>query len=112
MASKVRYAGILLALTVLLLAATGPAVAQDDSYSGTDKAAGIMDRLHQVVFDLLLLRGGTIVMGIGAVLWFTAKNSADRAQWGRWLAMGGGCMMGFSIGVKAIMGVIRFIFGG
>lgn len=111
MASKARYATILLALAVLLLTATGPAMAQED-YSGTDKAAGIMDRLHQVVFDLILLRGGVIVMGIGAVLWFTAKTSADRAQWGRWLAMGGGCMMGFSIGTKAIMGVIRFIFGG
>ena len=112
MASNAKYAGMLLALAVLLLAATGPAMAQDGSYSGTDKAEGIMDRLHQVVFDLILLRGGVIVMGIGAMLWFTAKNSADRAQWGRWLAMGGGCMMGFSIGVKAVMGVIRFIFGG
>ncbi|MDS0243051.1 MULTISPECIES: hypothetical protein [unclassified Haloferax] len=112
MASKARSAGILVALAVLLLAATGPAVAQDGSYSGTGEAEGIMDRLHEVIFDLLLLRGGVIVMGIGAVLWFTAKNSADRAQWGRWLAIGGVSMMGFSIGVKAVMGVIRFIFGG
>jgi hypothetical protein len=92
---------------VLLLSSAGIVSAQEYN----DDAEGIFDMLDRVTSFLLdaLLRVGMIILLAGALIWFTAKNSADRAQTGRWLVGGGIAMMVISLSFTAITALIEWI---
>jgi hypothetical protein len=107
MAQRTRRIVIPVLALVLLVSTTGIASAQDYS----DDAAGIFDMLDRVTSFLLdaLLRVGMIILLAGALIWFTAKNSADRAMTGRWLVGGGIAMMVVSLSFTAITALIEWI---
>jgi hypothetical protein len=100
--------GIILILTfMMILSSSGTASAQEYN----EEADGIFDMLDRVTTFLLdaLLKVGMIVLLAGALIWFTSKNSADRALTGRWLVGGGITMMVISLSFTAITALIEWI---
>lgn len=107
MAPRKRRVIVPILALFLLLSSAGIVSAQEYN----DDAAGIFEMLDRVTSFLLdaLLRVGMIVLLAGALIWFTAKNSADRAQTGRWLVGGGIDMMVISLSFTAITALIEWI---
>jgi hypothetical protein len=103
-----RHVILLLMALIVLTGFTSPVTAQG-TYN--EDARGIFDMLDRVTTFLLdaLLKVGMIVLLAGALIWFTAKNSADRAQTGRWLVGGGIAMMVISLAFTAITALIEWI---
>lgn len=99
---------LLLTSLIVVMSFTSTATAQE-TYN--EDARGIFEMLDRVTTFLLdaLLKVGMIVLLAGALIWFTAKNSADRAQTGRWLVGGGIAMMVISLAFTAITALIEWI---
>ena len=108
MAHPKRALNLILIVLFSGLIFSGTSIAQQD-YDGD--AQGIFDMLDRVTTFLLdaLVKVGMIVLLGGALIWFTAKNSADRAQTGRWLVGGGIAMMVISLTFTAITALIEWI---
>ena len=70
----------------------------------------ILSNLFEVVM-LMLQYGGFIAFVLGLVLWFTARRSSSRAQYGSWLLLGGILMLVVRFGFDAIISAFRFVAG-
>jgi hypothetical protein len=64
------------------------------------------------VAHITLQYAGFIAVFAGAILWFTAKRSSDRAQTGVWLLIGGLIMIIFYFGFEAFVSVLRWVAEG
>lgn len=64
------------------------------------------------IAHLTLQYAGFVTVFAGAVLWFTARRSSDRAQTGVWLLIGGMAMIGFYFGFTAFVSVLQWIAEG
>ena len=96
-------AALLTALLVLTVF-TGPAAAQ----GSTAEFEGIMSNLYDVVL-LVLKYAGLVALGLGAIIWFTARKNSDRAENGMKLLIGGGAMTVFYFGVTIFVSVLEWI---
>ena len=96
-------AALLTALLVLTVF-TGPAAAQ----GSTAEFEGIMSNLYDVVL-LVLKYAGLVALGLGAIIWFTARKNSDRAENGMKLLIGGGAMTVFYFGVTAFVSMLEWI---
>lgn len=104
-------------IALLFWSSFTPTVSAQESGDTTDynsEALGIFEMLDRLTTFLIdaLLRVGMIVLLAGALIWFTAKNSADRAQTGRWLVGGGIVMMVVSLGFNTITALIEWVATG
>lgn len=109
-ASAIRVAT---ALLVLMITVTTPVAAQQGGDGDPEAGEGIFnafDRAEVFVLDVLWY-GGSLVIATGMALWFSAKKSADRAEWGKYAMGSGVAAMGFAKLFPAVMGVINWIFG-
>ena len=108
MATLARVLTVALLVSFVLFA--GSAVAQNETVSPSKSGAeGILDRLYQVVFDILLFKGGLIGFGVGLLLWGTAGNSADRATKGRQIMVGCGICVVASVSVQFLIAFLKWI---
>lgn len=55
---------------------------------------------------------GFIAVFAGAILWFTARRSSDRAQTGVWLLIGGLIMIVFYFGFTAFVSLLHWVADG
>lgn len=108
MASRSQYVVLTVMSLLVLGSITGVAAAQEDYSKEAKGVFDMLDRLTAFLIDALL-RVGMIVLLAGALIWFTAKNSADRAQTGRWLVGGGIVMMVVSLAFNAITALIEWV---
>ena len=76
-----------------------------------DQYKGMLNNLYEVAHTTLQYAGFVAVFA-GAVLWFTARRSSDRAQTGVWLLIGGLIMIVFYFGFTAFVSVLKWIAEG
>ena len=123
MANSVKRVG-LAALVVSLMfvttfgAAVGTVAAQcsdptnvDNCEGGMDQYTSMLDNVYEVAHTTLQYAGFVAVFA-GAVLWFTARRSSDRAQTGVWLLIGGLIMIVFYFGFTAFVSLLKWIAEG
>jgi len=68
----------------------------------------IMSNLYDVVL-LVLKYAGLVFLGLGAIIWFTARKNSDRAANGMWLLIGGASMTVFYFGITIFVAVLEWI---
>jgi len=96
----------------------GSAMAQDcnpENISECDNGYDGYENMLSALFDiahLTLQYAGFVTVFAGAVLWFTARRSSDRAQTGVWLLIGGMAMIAFYFGFTAFVGLLKWIAEG
>lgn len=110
MASWRQYTVLLMFVSLGVGTMAGDAVAQSDPMynEGTNDIFDMLDRLKEFLLDVLL-RVGMVVMIFGALLWFSARESAERAGYGKWLIKGGAGMMILSLAFTAVTALIEWI---
>lgn len=88
---------------------------EPDAIEDCEKGFDDYEDMLLALFDiahLTLQYAGFVTIFAGAVLWFTARRSSERAQTGVWLLIGGMAMIGFYFGFTAFVGVLRWIAEG
>lgn len=111
-ASRHYLIPVTIALFGLVILAGVATAQQNANYNdGTEDILDMLDRLKQLLLDVLL-RVGMVVLLFGVLVWLSAKNSAERAMTGRWLTMGGVGMMVISLAFKAVTALISWVATG
>lgn len=101
---------LVVALATLLLFST-PVAAQAPTGGGGGTSGDyltILENLWNVVYDTLQYVG-LAALGVGAILYFTARNNSNRAETGMKILIGGGALTVFYFGMAAIIAVLEFI---
>jgi hypothetical protein len=126
MANSVKRLGLAALVVSMLFATTlgatvGTVAAQDNcgpQNAGTDACQGGMDQYTSMLDNVYevahttLQYAGFVAVFAGAVLWFTARRSSDRAQTGVWLLIGGLIMIVFYFGFTAFVSLLKWIAEG
>ncbi|WP_424016121.1 hypothetical protein ACOZ4N_00540 (plasmid) [Halorientalis pallida] len=109
---------LLVVLAVALLSATfvQPVAAQsscdpsntDNCDAGKDGLSSMLSNVHSLAM-MVLKYVGFIAIVAGAVLWWSARKSSSRAQYGMWLFGGGAGMIVFYFGFGIFISVLKFI---
>ncbi|KZX46239.1 hypothetical protein [Haloarcula sp. K1] len=123
MANSVKRVGLTALLMSLMVfttfgASVGTVAAQcedptnvDNCEGGMDQYVNMLDNVYEVAHTTLQYAGFVAVFA-GAVLWFTARRSSDRAQTGVWLLIGGLIMIVFYFGFTAFVSLLKWIAEG
>jgi uncharacterized membrane protein len=108
----VKYGLIMGILAAFIMAATDPALAAvPDPTPSKDQYTGMLENLYTLA-KLTLKYVGFVVAFAGAILWFSAKRSSQRASLGVWLLIGGVAMIVFNFGFNNFMALIRWVAEG
>lgn len=120
-AKRIGLAALLVSMMFVttLGAAVGTVAAQekcgptnvDNCDAGMGQYTDMLNNLYEVAHTTLQYAGFVAVFA-GAVLWFTARRSSDRAQTGVWLLIGGLIMIVFYFGFTAFVSLLKWIAEG
>jgi hypothetical protein len=100
-----KHSMTLLAGFIVLTIFVNPVAAQAGPPSDFEN---IMSNLYDVVL-LVLKYAGLVFLGLGAIIWFTARKNSDRAANGMWLLLGGASMTVFYFGITIFVAVLEWI---
>ncbi|MUV88499.1 hypothetical protein GJ629_00210 [Halapricum sp. CBA1109] len=99
---------LFVALAMLLIAQ--PVAAQPVGGGGGSSGdfLDILNRAWEVVYDSMQFIG-LAVLGLGLVVYFTARNNSNRSETGMKLAVGGGVLTVAYFGMAAIIAVLEYV---
>jgi len=80
----------------------------DNCDAGKSGLSGMLENVHTLAM-MVLKYVGFIAIVAGAVLWWSARKSSSRAQYGMWLFGGGAGMIVFYFGFGIFISVLKFI---
>lgn len=123
MANSVKRVGLAALVASLIFVTTlgatvGTVSAQCEDPTNVDNCEGGMDQYTDMLKNVYevahttLQYAGFVAVFAGAVLWFTARRSSDRAQTGVWLLIGGLIMIVFYFGFTAFVSLLKWIAEG
>jgi uncharacterized membrane protein len=105
-------------MMIAMIAATGPAAAQCSDPTNVENCEGsyegytsMLDNLYKIAHKTLQY-SGFITVFLGAVIWFTARRSSDRAQTGVWLLIGGVIQIVVYFSFTAIVSLLKWVSEG
>jgi uncharacterized protein YjeT (DUF2065 family) len=122
MSKTLRYLGLgAMVVTFMIIgtmASAAPAAAQCSDPTNVENCEGSMDGYTNMLDNLYkvahktLQYSGFITIFLGAVIWFTARRSSDRAQTGVWLLIGGIIQIIVYFSFTAIVSLLKWVSAG